>query len=136
MDNAPQRHPARVATHVASLVPLGLAVALLLALGLGSVFAHPLQRGAVSPVVSQAVVPVDSPTIQPTSPVGTPSTGGGTATKATCPSLDPSSGCTIAGVPDWLLAVIGGVILLVLIVLAVTRSQTVQVNENPPRDRP
>jgi hypothetical protein len=124
----------RTASRIGSTMPIGVAVALALALGLGAALVQPLRAEAVparAAEVSHAVVPLQTetptlpvpiPTLAPTVSVATPTPVGSTGTSSACPSLDPSSGCTFFGVPDWLLAVLAAALILILVVVAVAAS--------------
>jgi hypothetical protein len=140
MDNLSDRRPGgvvRTVSRLASLKPVGLAAALILALGFGAALMQPLRAEAAPAWAAQrseALVPLQTPTPTlaptlaptlpptPTLPVATPTPAGSTGTSSACPSLNPSSGCTFFGVPDWLLAALVAALILILIIVAVTAS--------------
>jgi hypothetical protein len=83
----------------------------------------------IAPVQSPSPSAIPSPTATipptPTLPGATPTpTSGGSSGGSSCPSLNPSSGCTLLGIPDWVLAALGGLLILLLIILGVMRSQS------------
>jgi hypothetical protein len=114
-------------------MPVGVAAAVVLALGLGAALVQPLRAEAAparAAEISHAVVPHQTPTptlapiptLAPTVSVATPTPVGSTGTSSACPSLDPSSGCTFFGVPDWLLAALAAALILILVLVAVVVS--------------
>jgi hypothetical protein len=142
MDNGLHRGPdiaGRMVRRVTSLKSVGLAAALLLALGLGGALLQSLRAEAASagppqgsgvrvalqtPTPTLPPTPTLTPTLPPTPtlPVATPTQAGSTGASSECPSLDPSSGCTFFGAPDWLLAALVAAVILLLIIVAVTAS--------------
>jgi hypothetical protein len=143
----------RTVSRIASTMPIGIAAALVLALGLAAALVQPL-RAEAAPAraagVLYAVVPRQTPTPTvpvatptstlpptPTVPVATPTATGSTGTSSACPSLDPSSGCTFFGVPDWLLAVLAAALILILILVAAAASgRRSAAHDDARRDRP
>jgi hypothetical protein len=133
LSNSNLSRAVRTVRGIASTMPIGVAAALVLALGLGAALVQPLRAEAAparAAEVSHAVVPHQTatptlapiPTLAPTLPVATPTPAGSTGTSSACPSLDPSSGCTFFGVPDWLLAVLAAALILILIFVAAAAS--------------